>query len=766
MKRTIVTLLAITLIAAGLFVPHPSYASTRAEPDYAGSMQWLMDLGILSPAEPGNMNLEQAVTREQLATVIILLNGHEDKAALYRNSNLFPDVAPGRWSAGYVGAAVKLGYMSAKPDGLFHPLDGVTFAEVSEIFADLLRYNDYTLVGGYPDKFINLMASLGILDGLEYTARSAVTRGQLAVMVERLLNTKVFGDARDFVDTVSVYRRMIILENSLISKNSDERRIVTDTGVYRLAPSLPIPQAGRQYIARMKDGEIVKMAMAGLNYREFSVRYASSGKILTNDGTTEYLPANVTWYYHAAPSAYDVVNTSLKTNSSVVIGTKSDGSGYGVLFDPIYSDPRVIDPGMTASMLESLYGGKTIDRGGKYISPSQIEGEDVVYEVTDIWDKNPYVIIYSNSVSGEITGILPNKISPRFIEIDGVSYPLSDDFPIEKIIGQGGAEVDQRARVLLTGDGKAIDIILEGDSDNRDFVLVLNAYDAKSTEREDYGKTRHYVTLLHADGTKKTYLAETSEIGEKGRIARYEIVKAGKDHDDYDTVKLISLDYGKPSVSRIDKENRMIDASMVTNDVVIFNLVDNIYGADSIASVIKWSDLPDGDIQPGRVLYLRKTGDFQDIDVILLDNILDQGVAYGLVTGVTSTYNPVTGGVKIATIMIGGNEYVYTYRDEEGIFEGRVLRVRFGGQAVTRVEYGISPAVTGTMVEAVDSSRIRMKGTTYRYRSDVSILKYDGEKWVPAGTNEIVKGDNRRQISVYLDKPLNYGGKVVLITIR
>ena len=45
-----------------------------------------------------------------------------------------------------------------------------------------------------------------------------MTRGQLAVMAERLLNTKVFGDARDFVDTVSVYRRMIILENSLISK--------------------------------------------------------------------------------------------------------------------------------------------------------------------------------------------------------------------------------------------------------------------------------------------------------------------------------------------------------------------------------------------------------------------------------------------------------------------------------------------------------------------------------------------------------------------
>ena len=49
--------------------------------------------------------------------------------------------------------------------------------------------------------------------------------------------------------------------------------------------------------------------------------------------------------------------------------------------------------------------------------------------------------------------------------------------------------MDQTARVLLASDGKAVDIILHGDSDNRDFVLVLDAYDRKSTDIEDYGET-------------------------------------------------------------------------------------------------------------------------------------------------------------------------------------------------------------------------------------------------------------------------------------
>lgn len=766
MKKTLAAVSALLVIFSAIFCQVlPAYAEYGDEPDYAESMQRLMDLGIFSASEPGRMDLEGVVTREQLATVIIKLAGHEDKTTLYRNIGLFSDVPSSRWSAGYVGTAVRLGYIKARPDGLFHPEESVTFADVSEIFADLLRYSDYTLSGSYPDKYINLMASLGILDGINYSAKAPVTRGQLAVMIDRLLVTKVFGDSRDFVDTVNVFRRVIILENSVTSKNSDERRIVTNAGVYFLDASLPMPQAGKQYIARIKDGQITKMALADLNYREISVRYAVSGKVMTNEGRTEYLPSNVTWYYHGAPSSYDMVVANLKTNSSVVIGTKDDGTGYGVLFDPLYSDPRVIDPGMTPSMLESMYGGKTIDRDGKYISPSQIESEDVVYEVTDIWNRYPYVIIYSNSVSGRITGILPNKISPKYLEIEGISYPLSDDFPLEKIIGQGGAEVDQTARVLLTGDGKAIDIIIDGDSDNRDFVLVLNAYDKKSTDMEDYGKTRHYVTLLHADGTKKTYLTETNEIGEKGRIARYEIIKTGKDHDDYDTVKLIHLDYDKKGSVRIDKENRMLDSSTVTNDVVIFNMIDNVYGTDSVATVLKWSDLPNGYIQSGKLLYMRKVGDFQDIDVLYFDNILDQGVAYGLVTGVTTSYSPMTGVMYTATVMIQGNEYLYTSKDEN-LYAGQAVRVKFNGTAITGVEYSVSPTVSGNMVEAVDSSRIRMKGVTYNFRNDISILKFDGEKWVPTGTSDIMKGDNRRQVTVYLDKPVNYGGKVALITIR
>lgn len=758
-------LLVATLISTGLSLPTSAAAADTGSP-YAQSMQRMMDLGIFSLTAPDKMDLDNPITREQLATVIILLTGQEDKISLYKNTSLFSDVPASRWSNGYIGAAVKFGYMTSAADGKFHPTSTATFAEIAKIFSELLNYEDFVLTGSYPYNYLDLMASLGIFDGISYSASGSVSRGQMVLMIDRLLQTEIFDGVHLFVDTVSVYKNMIVLENAKINKNSDERRILTDAGFYSTDASLKMPEAGKKYVARLKNGEIIKMALANMEFQDVSIKYAQSGKILTNDGQTLYLPANVTCYYHGAVSNYDAINAALKTNSSLVIGTKSDGSGYAVLFDPIYSDPRVITSGTTTSMLEKLYGGKTIDREGKYISASQIEADDVVYEVTDIWDGNAYVIIYSNSVSGEVTAILPNKISPTSIQIDGKAYVLSKDFPIHKLVGQGGVEVDQTAKLLLSSDGQAIDILPNGDSDNGDYALVLNAYDQKSTNKEDFGTNKHYVTLLLSDGAKKTYWIAKDSINLKGKVVKYSVVEIVTGKDDYDVVELTEIDYGNASASRIDKENRMIDSSQVTNDVVIFNMINNIYGTDSQASVIKWADLPDGNLQSGRVTYIHKTGDFQDIDVILFNNILDEGVGYGLVTNVTSRFTPATGMVYTATIKITGNDYTYSYADDGGLFIGQVVRARISGTAVTGIDYSTTPAVLSNIVDAVDSTRIRINGVTYNYRGDAVILKYDGSAYKQAGTADIVKGNNGRNISVYLDKPAIYGGKVALIIIN
>lgn len=766
MKKILMILLVVALAATGLTTPTVSTAASGSGSVYAQSMQRMMDLGIFSKTAPEQFALENLVTREQLAVLLIQLTGQEDKAAFYKNISLFSDVASSRGSQSYIAAAVKLGYMTSLPDGLFHPTNPVTFSEVSKIFGKLLKYEESSLSGLYPYNYLNLLANLGIFNGINYTSTGKVTRGQLAVMMDRLLNTDMSGAANTFAEASGCYKNLIILENSKINKDAEANRIVADSGVYFTDASLSIPEIGRSYIARIEDGKISKMTLASdVNYKEFSVKTALAGKISTNDKKTETLQSNFAFYYNGAVSKYDSVVAAIKANSSLITGTKSDGTGYCVLFDPVNSNPKVIAPGMTTSALETLYGGKTIDREGQYITASQIESDDVVYEITDIWGNNAYIIIYANSVSGEVTAILPNKISPTSIKLDDQSYALSPDFPIDKVTGQGSVQVGETARLLLNNEDKAIDIILNGESNNKDYVLVLNAYDQASTATTDYGQTYHYVTLLHSNGVKKTYRTEVDVIGMKGEVARYTIKAVGKSKDDYDTVELTDLNYGTINASQIDKETRTLDNSTVTNDAVIFNMIHNVYGTDSTASVLKWSDLPDGSLQTGKVLYLHKAGDFQDVDVILFNNILDQDVAYGIVTNITSSWTRETGAVYTASILIRGTTYQYKY-SEEGLYLGEVIRVKMSGTSIIGVDYAVSAAATGKTVEAVDSTRIRMNGATYNYKSDVSILKYSDNTWKVAGSSEILKGDNLYNISVYLDKPISFGGKVILITLR
>jgi len=64
----------------------------------------------------------------------------------------------------------------------------------------------------------------------------------------------------------------------------------------------------------------------------------------------------------------------------------------------------------------------------------------------------------------------------------------------------------------------------------------------------------------------------------------------------------------------------------------------------------------------------------------------------------------------------------------------------------------------------VDSSRIKISGTIYPYHRDISIYELQqNNTWKAVGTSDLSKGSNNGNIRLYLDKPLSYGGKVVMI---
>jgi len=765
MKKYIALILMSALVLSMLNIPISAYAQTDIAQLEASSMQKLMDLGVFSKTDVDKMNLDQTLSREEFATILVQINGQQDKLALYQNSSSFSDVPSSRWSNPYIQVAVKMGYMTVMPDGKFHPMDKIDFSLVATVFGKLLGYNNTNLSGSYPQNYLTQLSNLGIFDGISWSASGPVSRGQMAVMALRLFSTTVFGADKAFVDTLPNYKWAIILENSVINKDADERRIVTDKGTFYLKEGLAIPQAGKRYFLRLKDKEVQYAGLDGLDYKELSVLSFSSEKVTTNEGEKVLIPAGVPCYYKGAETDYDAISSSIQANSSIIVGYDDNNAVYMALFDPMYSNPEVVNSQTAGTPMEVRYGSLTIEKNGKYITASQIEVNDVIYKITDIWGKHPYIMVYDNTVEGKITAIIPNKISPAAIEVDGSRYTLANNFPKEKLNTGSTLEVGETATVILGSDDNAIDIIADTVEGTDAFCLVLNAWTENSVKSEDFGTPKYYVTLLHSNGSKQTYLVEKSMMGLRGKIATYEVIA---EDDDYDIVRLKGIDNNASGSFRVNKDDRLINDTYVANGAVLFNIV-NRSTPEIQAKMISFSDLPAGYLTDGKVKYIHKSGTFMDIDVMLLDDVLEENTAYGLITqkasrgGVVDTEFVTT---ETMTILVNGQAMTYTTSDS-GTYVNSIVKVKLNGGNITEIVKTVSASATGREIEAVDSTRIKINGKVYFYGKNLIIYKFIGQSnWKVLKTSDLSAKMDLGSITVYLDKPLSYGGKVVAILIR
>lgn len=742
-----------------LTVVSSSGANIPEQIQYEKSIEKMVQLGIF---DSELMHSPDAlVTRADYCRIIIDISGQKDKAVIYRNNVLFRDVPKGETN-GCIRAAAELGYITGMPDGLFHPEDPVTYAQISAAMVKLLGYSDEDLSGYWPYNCLDLLESLNLFDGMAYRPQDAVTVKELAVIIDRLFRTKVKNGQEYFIDKTGIFQEVTVLKTGKTDRGADPRRVETDKGVYWLENVLLMPESGYRYIIRTDNGIIKALAGQNLSYQNYSVKEVTRDAIVLNNGERTKLPGGIPYYYNGSTVETDDVSGILRTNSSVIIAYENHKESYGVIFDPVWSEPEIITSLMTTEMLERQYSGKFIDRAGKKINPSQLEANDVVYEITDIWGKNGYIVVFDSKVTGEITNIAPTIMSPESIELEGVSYQLAPSFPTEKINRSGTIETGQTVTLLLGKDNMVVDAIISGTGENDHYALVLNAYTEKSQENETFGEKMYYVTLLHTDGSVKTYLAERDMAAFKGDLAIFSIVKTG---EDYDTVALTGVDYLDRKTHEIFKDERMIDNFYVADNVVIFNMIHNVYGRNSDAEILKWSDLPSGKIEAGKLKYIHTTGDFQDIDVLFFDNILDEGIAFGLVTDYRTEYTR-EGVTQTITMLIKGEEYTYQTSPVIGIKKGAVLKLRMLGNTVLTIEGIREPFTTGKEIQAADSSRIRINNVTYRYHRDLAVYEVSADgTYKRVGTNKISKESNKTFL-LYLDKPLAYGGRVVMVIIR
>jgi|GEM_PF-349380 len=769
MKKCIALILTLTLVLPVLNVlgsasfaetdtPRPEAGVSRIQ---ASAMQKLMDLGIFSKTDADNMKLDQAVSREEFAAILIRLNGQEDKLTLYQNRSSYSDVPADRWSSLYIKAAVSLGYLTVMPDGLFHPTDTISFSLAATVFGKLLGYNDDNMSGSYPQNYLTMLSNLGIFDDIAWSSAGTVTRGQMAVMILRLFPAEVYGTGKAFVETLSNYKWAIILENSVTVKNGDDRRIVTDKGTYYLREGLDVPQAGKRYFLRIKAREVQYACQDDLVYRELSVHYYGSGIVTTNEGEKVTVPAGIPCYYKGAETDLDAVSGSIQANSSIIIGYDANEAVYMAIFDPVYSEPEVIKSLAADTLLETKYGGITIEKNGKFIGASGIELNDVLYRVTDIWGNHPYIIVYDKSVSGKITAILPNRISPSVIEVDGTKYTLASSFVKEKLSTTSTFEGGKPVTVILDADGNAVDIMTNVAEGTEAYCLVLNAWSENYVRIKNSSATLYYVTLLHANGDKKTYITESSMSDLVGKLAVYSVTETDY-YNGYDIVRLTGTTNNASGYYKVNKDDRMLNDDYVADGAVLFNIV-NKSSAEIQASVISFEDLPSGYLTDGKVKYIHRSGDFNDIEVMLLEDALDEKTAYGMVIRKTASGTSASGATL--SILVNGQTMNYT-TSESGYDANTIVKVRLNGNSIAEITQVLAADAVGYRIEAADSTRIKVGGKVYPYSKHISIYKFDSQSgWKMLQPEDLYKDNDVLSVAIYLDKPAHYGGRVVAVLI-
>lgn len=536
---------------------------------YEDDVGRLAVLGIIKGNGAGKFRPDDFLTREEFAILMVRVSGLEDEADLLMGSTSFPDIEAGRYSSGYINVAANKGYITAMPNGEFNPERPVTYAQILTVLVRALGYTDGDLQGTWPDNYIDKAKSLGLVKDVEFNASDYVKRWVAAVLINRLLETKIssrsssssgqtsssqsqgakiFGEAAGICSILDC----IILGNRYTSSKLKENQLLTDNGIFYLDDNIyrggrkTNIELGARYQLTIVEDRIVwisaklnkTMAITVSSSLENQVEYYRSDKSRGN----VILPEKTQYYYKGEKVKLENVQDILQQNSTVVFAYNKDMNGYeyAVVFDPVFSVPGIKTGSKSGGTTqERVIGPITIDsssvpiiKNGEIITLKDIKEGDVVYEVTDIYGENKYILVLDQKVFGSISAIIPNIMAANALEIDGRTYSLGSSFDTSKISGgRGSFSLGDSVVALLGAKGEIVDILSPErvPVSNYAFILDYSAMhpvpgDLNSLIDNGWHDTIYNVELFLENGSKASYYTSDDVSEMKGKFIKYRMI--------------------------------------------------------------------------------------------------------------------------------------------------------------------------------------------------------------------------------------------------
>lgn len=471
----IITML-LTLVSSSLV-----YANTL---DYSTSIEKMQQLGILDKCTNGD---DAVVTRGQLVKAVAIADGLASTSSNLNGTTIFPDITPNSDLSGYVNGVVGSGLMFGMPDGYFHPEQEVTYAEASIIMVRLLGYTDSDtelskLV--WPNNYIQEAYNLKLSKDLVIKRNDKLTYKVEALLFDRLLDTlikgsvttyfsdKYFSDLYLTTDITGTLVERTILGNSKSTDNLADNQVLTDKGTYTVNSDAGTLVLGAKYKLYLDGTTITKVSVEENTVENYAVKSVSRENIYYTDDNnatqTMTLPQASAYYYHGAYIDYDAAVKDIQSYSSIILTKKSDNSGYdyGVIVDPNFGKPQIYKQDNT-KLLDQIKNTKHayIYRDAN-ITEADLNAYDVVYFVSDIWNKNTFIYVNDKTVIGTITAFVGSKVKPTGVTINGKNYTFSLYFDRTRLNNYDGnignfitnTNVGDFRTLIMGVDGTIVDI--------------------------------------------------------------------------------------------------------------------------------------------------------------------------------------------------------------------------------------------------------------------------------------------------------------------
>ena len=767
MKRKLGFILVLAIALCSFSVPtFASYNDISGNEPYAEAVESLTRYGIVSGYN-GKFSPNNYVTRAEFAKMITLASGLEDIANSNTAIRRFDDVPTSHWANGYINTSAQNSLIVGYPNGKFMPENNVTFAEAVTVILRAMNYSSKDLGDNWPYAYMVKAKSLGLTNNINLKDNDYISRGNLAIILDRGLHTNMNGGTEKLVSKMNVRigdeTLVIATKNEDSSLRADE--VKTSSGTYTLVnSSIDFEPLTKVQLIFDEDGKVMsyhtifspKKVATTVSTVVNGVVYfgnGTNGDALGVDDSTQV-------YSNGSITKYDSYVDKIEPGSVVSIVYDENGTvGYLAFNEANYSEPVVLRSDVFAAM-ETLGVPKevveeaSVIRNGDDAELTQLQKFDVLYFLSD----NNTIYAFSDKISGVYTEAYPNKSNVTKVDISGTELDIETKTAASKL--SGTYKINSKITALLGKDGKIVDVVDLNSVSGDLYGILLSCNTEISEETEDAGKQYNYISVLNSQGNTVSYKTKgdySKKIGDVGKISF--------DEDGY--VSFGTVGSTNTNIrGEIDKNNRKIGDFWLTQDCVILErtyVPESRMGTAS-AKVISLDDFSGNEFSAKNLLYAVTTGAFNDISLMVVEGITDSEYEYGVLTGSKLNLSADTASGSY-TIFSKGKSATYSAGFATNIKSGVPVAYMVEGGKLTSIKALSQVKATGSLA-AIDFARAKVDGKIYMLSQDVQILKRS-----PNGTYTGVSINDADElvgltVNLYADGAISNGGQIRLITIN